>query len=186
MTETLSAVQTLWCDCDASTTADRDVDSVVAHEVTCLYGGDPKRKHLRARCRCWATPTLAQGSLTLNEHDEDCGFPLRRCENDEHRIWKHQACGRPVAMRFCGCTSSDHGFTLDIVRGWWVHYDCGWPSRTWFERQENPVPAGLEGVKPVTYHEYRIVPRSPKRPYDALSEQQRRWNDEMGGRWLWD
>lgn len=185
MTDADSVVPTQWCDCDPSK-PDRDVDSVLAHELNCLFGGDPKRKHLKSRCHCWTAPTLAQGSLTLNDHDEVCGFPFRRCENDKHHIWRHRACGRPMRMRFCGCSGSDYGFTFDVVRGWWVHYDCGWPTRLWFEHSGPPVTPGLEGVKPVTYHEYRAVPRSPSRPYAALSEEQRRWNDQASGTWVWD
>ena len=116
---------TQWCECDASETSSRDPDAVLAHDITCLYGGEDKRKHLKDRCRCWVPPLMADGAITLNEHDERCGFPIRRCENDQHRTWIHRACGRPMRMRYCGCTGSDHGYTFDQDRSWWVHYDCG-------------------------------------------------------------
>ena len=175
-----------WCDCVSTARTAGDPDMVASHELTCMYGGDPKRAKLRNRCRCWEPPTSADGALTCNEHDDVCGFPTRRCEDDEHRIWIHAACGRPVRMRYCGCRGSDHGYTLDVTRGWWVHYACGWPTRVWFEREGSPPPAGLEGVKPVTYHEYRTVPRTPKRAYGALSEAQRATNDAASGTWVWD
>ena len=149
-------------------------------------GGERDRRQLKERCRCWAPPVLADGPLTLDRHDEACGFPRRRCDNDKHRVWVHRACGRPVRMRFCGCSGSDHGFTYDDVRGWRVHYVCGWPSRQWFEHSGSPPVPGLVGVKPVTYHEYRAVSKNPSRPYAALSEEQRRWNEQAGGTWVWD
>lgn len=175
-----------WCDCDAAGASTRDPDTVLAHDVTCLYGGEKDRRHNRDRCRCWEPPVLARGSISLNEHDDECGFPGRRCENDQHRVWVHRACGRPARMRFCGCSGSDRGYTLDEARDWWVHYECGWPTRAWFKRHGKPVPASLEGVKPVTYHEFRVIPRNPKRPYDALSDPQRRLNDKAVGSWVWD
>jgi hypothetical protein len=186
MAEQLYEVHHGWCDCGDRQMADRDPDSVVGHELTCLYGGEVKRVHLRGRCRCWDPPLSAQGPLTLNEHDETCGFPVHQCENDDHRIWIHRACGRPVSMRFCGCSGSDHGYTFDRASGWWVHYVCGWPTRTWFERNGQLRLLELEGVKPITYHEYKPVPKSPSRPYEALSDEQRRWNERAVGRWVWD
>ena len=177
---------TKWCDCDEAVTADRDPDAVLEHEITCLYGGELKRKALKDRCRCWHTPTLANGAISLNEHDDDCGFPLCRCDNDQHRTWVHRACGRLVRMRFCGCTGSDPAFTWNEDRGWWVHYVCGWPARGWFELEGRAAPLALEGAKPVTYHEYRVIPKNPARPYRALSDLQREWNGEAASTWVWD
>ncbi len=186
MTDDLGLFDGRWCDCDQDETASRDPDTVLAHDLTCLYSGDPKRKQLKASCTCWVPPVMARGSLTLNEHDEECGFPQQRCGSDEHRLFDHNACGRPMRMRFCGCAGSDYGYTLDRVRDWWVHYDCGWPTKSWFDGSGRPPPAELQGVKPLTFHEYRMVPKSPKRPYAALSDEQRRVNDAAEGTWLCD
>jgi len=131
-------------------------------------------------------PVLARGAITVLEHDEGCGFPERRCKNDVHRMFVHAACGRPVRMRFCGCSDTDHGYTFDTTRGWWVHYVCGWPTKAWYEGSGSPLPPGLGGVKPVTYHEYRAVPRSPARPWKSLTPQQQAANDAAVGRWVWD
>jgi len=186
MTDDLGLSDARWCDCDPDETTSRDPDTVLAHALTCLYGGEPERKHLKKRCICWVPPVMTQGALTMNEHDEECGFPLRRCGNDEHRLFVHTACGRPMRMRYCGCTGLDYGYTFDRARGWWVHYDCGWPARAWFDSEGQSPPPDLEGIKPVTFHEYRMVPKSPRRAHAALSDEQKRVNDETTGTWVWD
>ncbi len=87
-------------------------------------------------------------------------------------------------MLFCGCLPS--GYSLDVERGWWVHYFCGWPTRAWFEAAGRPAPDHLAGVKPVTYHEFAVVPRSPKKTYERLTDEQRRLNDAYAGSMVWD
>jgi hypothetical protein len=47
-------------------------------------------------------------------------------------------------------------------------------------------PSELLGEKPITYHEFVIVPKSPKSVYEQLSEEQRRANAEWAGRWVRD
>lgn len=175
-----------WCDCDPAETKSRDPDTVLAHDLTCLYGGEKKRRPNRKRCTCWVPKVMATGAIGLNEHDEECGFPKRRCENDQHHVWIHRACGKPLRMRYCGCTGSDHGFTYDRARGWWVHCECGWPTKAWCDRLGNPAPRELEGVKPITYHEYRMVPKNPKRPFEALSDRQKQMSEQAIGTWVWD
>jgi hypothetical protein len=172
-----------WCDCSDTPC---DPDDVPVHDIRCMYGGDPKRTQFKARCRCWEPPVTADGPITMLEHDAECGYPERRCENDAHRMFIHAACGRPVRMRFCGCTSTDHGYTHDTVRGWWVHYVCGWPTKAWYEGSGSPSPPELEGVKPVTYHEYRAVPKTPARAWKSLNPGQQLANDRAVGAWLWD
>jgi len=87
-------------------------------------------------------------------------------------------------MRFCGCTAS--GYTFDVEREWWVHYTCGWPTRAWYEAAGRPAPEPLAGQRPVTYHEFVVVPRAPKQTYDRLSEAQKRLNDTYADAWVRD
>jgi len=89
-----------------------------------------------------------------------------------------------MPMRFCGCGAT--GFTFDEARGWWVHYECGWPTRAWFSSCGELAPVDLLGVRPVAYHEFVVVPQNPKATYDRLSEEQRRINEAWAGRWVRD
>lgn len=137
-------------------------------------------------CGCDQAPVLATGALTILDHPGRCGFPIQRCEEDGHRLVRHEECGRPVAMRFCGCGKATSGFTFDRERGWWVHYQCGWPTRAWYEGSGRPAPPQLLGIKPITYHEFVAVPRAPKATYLRLTAEQKVINDEFAGRWIWD
>ena len=130
----------VWCDCDTSAGTSRDPDNVPAHDIRCMYGGDPKRAQFRSRCRCWEPPVRADGGGISIVVSLVSFFAARRCENDAHRMFFHAACGRPVRMRYCGCTSTDHGYTYDTVRGWWVHYVCGWPTESWYRGSGLPPP----------------------------------------------
>jgi hypothetical protein len=87
-------------------------------------------------------------------------------------------------MRFCACMPS--GYTLDLGRGWWVHYYCGWPTRSWYEGAGQPAPDHLLGLRPVTLHEYVSVPRGPKSKADPLTPEQRAQNDAQIGQWVRD
>jgi hypothetical protein len=87
-------------------------------------------------------------------------------------------------MLFCGCLPS--GYTFDRERGWWVHYWCGWPTRAWFEAAGSPAPVHLRGIKPATYHEFVIVPKSPKSVYSRLTDEQKSLNDGFAGTYVWD
>ncbi len=81
-------------------------------------------------------------------------------------------------MRYCDC--GDPGFTLDPERGWWVHYICGWPTRGWFEACGTPAPEPLAGLRPVTYHEFPIVPDK------QLTPEQRVVSRAHAGTWVRD
>ena len=133
-------------------------------------------------CECEDGPVSATGPLTMLAHDESCGFPERRCENDQHRITIHDACGKPVRMRYCTCTAS--GYTHDVARDWWVHYACGWPTKAWYAGSDKPAPPKLAGIKPVTYHEY--VPVTGKANTDRLSNEAKKRNKAAIGSWVWD
>lgn len=87
-------------------------------------------------------------------------------------------------MLFCACMPS--GYTFDVERGWWVHYYCGWPTKAWFDGSGAPAPESLRGLKPITYHEFAIVPKSPKAVYDRLSDEQKAMNDRFAGSMVWD
>lgn len=87
-------------------------------------------------------------------------------------------------MFFCGCLPS--GYTFDVERGWWVHYYCGWPKQAWFDAEGKPAPDHLAGIKPVTYREFVIVPRSPKTTYQRLTDEQKALNDAFAGAMVWD
>ena len=127
-------------------------------------------------CDCDDRPTHARGRMIL-DHPGGCEFPGGRCTNDDHRRTVHEKCGRPVETLFCACMPS--GYTHDIERDWWVHYWCGWPTRVWFEAAGKPAPERLRGLKPVTFHEFVIVPKSPKSVYDRLTDEQRTLNDRL-------
>ena len=134
-------------------------------------------------CACEDRPTYAR-PRTIVDHPGDCEFPGGRCTNQAHKRTIHERCGRPVEMLFCGCMPS--GYTFDVERGWWVHYWCGWPTRAWFEAAGAAAPASLRGVKPVTYHEFPVVPRSPRKAYDRLTDAQKALNDQFAGTMVWD
>jgi hypothetical protein len=136
-------------------------------------------------CECPDAPVTAKGPLTLLDHSDDCGFPARQCDEPVHQRMIHETCGRPVKMRFC-CCGGDYGFALDPERGWWVHYNCGWPTRAWFTGSGSPAPADLAGLKPITWHPFEPVPRSPKTVWLRLSEAQRALNLDYLGRWVRD
>jgi hypothetical protein len=44
----------------------------------------------------------------------------------------------------------------------------------------------LAGLRPVTLHEYPVVPRSPRERYERLTEEQKRLNDAHSGTWVRD
>jgi hypothetical protein len=136
----------------------------------------------RGWCDCEDAPLEARGSLTLLDHDEECGFPEQRCTDAAHRMRVHDGCGRPVPMRFCACAPS--GYTYDVDRAWWVHYQCGWPTKAWYTGAARPAPEHLLGLKPVTYHEY--VPVTGKANLELLSSSARRRNKVASGGWVWD
>ncbi len=138
----------------------------------------------RMWCECPDAPLYARGPATLLDHPLGCEFPVGVCTDRAHRVTIHAACGRPLQMRFCRCSPS--GYTLDLERGWWVHYSCGWPTRAWFEGSGRPAPDDLLGVRPVTYHEFVAVPRNPRSTYDRLTEEQKRLNGTYGGSWVRD
>ena len=85
-------------------------------------------------------------------------------------------------MRNCACVADRFEYTFDVDRGWWVHSSCGWPTRAWFESAGTPAPNHLTAMRPVTYHDFVTVPRSPKTTYDRLSDEQKRVNDDYVGR----
>ena len=135
-------------------------------------------------CACEDAPWLVRGSLTALDHPNGCRFPDQPCSVPEHHTSIHKSCGLRMPMRFCGSLALSYAF--DQERGWWVHYECGWPTRAWFESCGEMPPSELLGIKPITYHEFVIVPRSPKASYERLSEVQRQINDEWAGRWVRD
>jgi hypothetical protein len=136
-------------------------------------------------CTCVDAPVKAKGPLTLLDHGDACGFPESRCADSSHHRFVHQSCGLPVEMRFCDCRG-EYGFTYDRDRGWWVHVACGWPTRAWYGGNGSPAPPSLAGLKPVTWHTFAVVPKSPKAPWSRLSPMQQAWNDAYAGRWVWD
>jgi hypothetical protein len=135
-------------------------------------------------CACEDAPWLAHGPLTLLDHPDDCGFPAQPCGVRAHHMSKHKSCGLLMPMRFCGCLAL--GYTFDPARGWWVDVECGWPSRAWFKSCGKLAPGSLMDVKPVTFHEFVIVPRTPKKAYEHLTDEQRRLNEECAGGWVRD
>lgn len=124
------------------------------------------------------------GTTTVLDHPDGCSFPDRVCDVRAHRVQVHEACGREVLMLFCAC--GEPAFTWDEPRDWWVHYGCGWPTRAWFEAQGRPALEHLAGLRPVTYHEFRVHPRTPKKAYAALSDHQRAANERGAGTWVRD
>lgn len=133
-------------------------------------------------CECDDSPVVVTRALTMLDHDEDCGFPEKRCANDRHRMAVHDACGKLILMRYCACGSS--GFTHEPARDWWVHYVCGWPTRAWYTTSGKHAPEPLRGIKPVTYHEY--VPVTGKRLLARLSPDGQKRNRASAGTWVWD
>ena len=146
---------------------------------------DPKLANLGPDwCACDDAPWLVRGPLTVLDHPDACGFPVQPCGLADHHTSIHKGCGRAMPIRFCGCLAS--GYTFDEARGWWVHFECGWPTRLWFDSCGEMPPEGLLGVKPVTFHEFVIVPKNPKKAYARLTDDQRRLNEEWAGRWVRD
>lgn len=135
-------------------------------------------------CNCPDRPLYAHGPTTLLDHPGECEFPDGICTRREHRVTVHQTCGCELVIRFCGCGAA--AFTFDPERGWWVHNECGWPTRQWFEAAGKPAPENLLGMRPVTYHEFAVVPSSPRSAYERLDERQRVINREHAGSWVWD
>jgi len=135
-------------------------------------------------CDCGDAPRTVRGAATFLDHPGGCEFPAGLCTVRAHRVTRHESCGRELRIRFCGCLPS--GYTFDEARGWWVHYVCGWPTRAWYEASGRPAPDTLAGLRPVTLHEYPTVPRSPRKPYERLTEEQKRLNDLYIGAWVKD
>ncbi len=63
---------------------------------------------------------------------------------------------------------------------------CGWPTLGWYEATGQPAPPHLTGLRPVTYHEFAAVPRSPKPVYERLTDEQKRLNDAYAGTFVRD
>ena len=137
-------------------------------------------------CTCQDRPRYVTGPLGMLDHPGGCDFPKGICEATAHRMTVHALCGRPIEMLFCGCTGSDHGYSHDEARDWWVHYACGWPTQAWFEVAGRQVPDHLRGVRPVTFHEFPVVPRNPKAAYSRLDEHAQKVNRDFAGRWVRD
>lgn len=129
-------------------------------------------------CDCPDGPVRSRGAATLLDHPTPCAFPDGICTVREHRITVHAKCERPLLVQFCAC--GDTGFTLDPERGWWVHYVCGWPTRAWFEGSAKPAPEHLAGLRPVTYHEFLVVPDKQMTP------EQRVVSKAHAGSWVRD
>ena len=129
-------------------------------------------------CDCADAPRHARGAVTLLDHPTPCAFPDGICSERSHRVTVHHKCGRELLMRFCGC--GDTGFTLDPARGWWVHYACGWPTRAWFEGSGAPAPEHLAGLRPVTYHEFPVVPDK------QMTDEQKAVSRAHAGSWVRD
>ena len=151
---------------------------------TALSGPDVAVSAESAWCDCEDASRTVRGAATLLDHPGGCEFPEGVCTVRAHRVAEHEACGRELQMHFCGCKPS--GYTFDEARGWWVHYVCGWPTRAWYETAGRPAPDSLAGLRPVTLHEYPVVPRSPKKPYERLTEKQKLLNDNRRGTWVRD
>ncbi len=130
-------------------------------------------------CDCADAPRFAHGPATLLNHPGDCGFPDEVCAVREHRVTVHSACGLELLMLFCGCGAT--AFTLDPERGWWVHYVCGWPTQAWYDAAGRPAPEPLAGLRPVTWHEFPVIPQTPKAVYRRLDERQRAVNQARAG-----
>lgn len=135
-------------------------------------------------CGCPDAPLYARGPSTFLDHPGGCEFLVDVCTVRSHRVTIHKACGRELAVRFCGCPPS--GYTFDPERDWWAHYSCGWPTRAWYEGAGQPAPEHLLGMRPVTFHEFVSVSRGPKSKKDPLTPEQRRLNDVQIGQWVRD
>lgn len=135
-------------------------------------------------CECPNAPIYVRGPVTFLDHPGGCEFPTGVCTVRAHRVTVHEACGRELAIRFCGCLPS--GYSFDPERGWWVHYHCGWPTPAWYEGTGHLAPEHLLGMRPVTWHEFVSVPHGPKSKEDPLTPEQRRLNDALIGQWVRD
>lgn len=135
-------------------------------------------------CDCADAPLFTNGPATLLDHPGACEFPGAVCTVRAHRAIAHDRCGRELLVRFCGCGGT--GFTHDVDRDWWVCYRCGWPTRAWYEGSGKPAPEQLAGMRPVTYHEFVAVPRSPQSAYARLDERQRELNKAFANSWVRD
>ena len=89
-------------------------------------------------------------------------------------------------MLFCGCAHPDFGYSLDPDRGWWVHPPCGWPTHAWFVAAGSRAPQELRGLRPVTFHNYPRIRKTPKKHYALLDELQRAINIDWAGRTVRD
>lgn len=138
----------------------------------------------RSWCDCSDAPTFVRGPATLLEHPGGCDFPTAECKVRSHRATVHPACGRELLIRFCACPPS--GYTFDRDRGWWVHYYCGWPTQAWFDAAGKPAPKHLQGIRPVTTHEFVSVSKGSNTSGDPLTPGQRRLNDAQIGLWIRD
>ncbi len=137
-----------------------------------------------AWCDCADAPLSARGASTLLGHPGGCEFPGGICTVRAHRVVTHEGCGRELRMRFCACIAV--GYTFDEERRWWVHYVCGWPKQAWYEASGQPAPDSLSAVRPVTFHEYPVVLRVPKKTYSRLTEDEKRLNETYTGAWVRD
>ena len=135
-------------------------------------------------CDCPDAPLYARGPVTLLAHPGGCEYPVAACTVRAHRLTIHDACERPVVMRFCECLGSE--YTFDPERRWWVHCVCGWPTRAWFEGSGKRAPPDLLGLRPATYHEFVPVPRTPRAAYDTLTKEQKKQNAARKGTWVRD
>jgi hypothetical protein len=145
---------------------------------------EPAAAVTRDWCECDDAPRYARGAATLLDHPGACDFPDGICTERAHRVTVHPACGRELRIRFCGCGGT--GFSHDVERDWWVHYECGWPTRAWYEAAGRPAPDHLAGLRPVTYHEFRVVPENPRAVYERLDPRQRELNRARAGSWVRD
>ena len=137
-------------------------------------------------CACPERSFFATGPLTIVDHGDGCAFPEGPCEVTAHRTTKHEPCGRLIEMLLCGCHGGEFGFSYDPERDWWVHFACGWPTRAWYKAAGRSAPDALRGLRPVTYHEYPVIPRTPKARYEQMDERQRKLNAAFVGRWVRD
>ena len=138
-------------------------------------------------CDCVDAPRYTSRPLpeSLLQHPTECGFPEGPCTAPAHRTTIHKHCGRPLLLRYCRCGST--GFTLDVERNWLTCYECGWPTRAWFEGSGTPAPEHLAGLRPVTYHEYVHVPGSPKQVAAKLGTEERiELDHRFKGQWVRD
>ena len=142
---------------------DRDSQTCLIHPGDCAFSPDDASRS-RSWCDCDDAPIRALGPATFLDHPT--------------------ACGRELAVRFCGCQPS--GYTFDAQRGWWVHYYCGWPTRAWYGTAGKPAPDDLLGIRPVTLHEFVSVHRGSKKKADRLTPERRIQNDAQVVNWVRD